>query len=161
MLPSYPLVSVILTTRDRFRLLSIALACYSHQTYRERELIVVDDGDRFPADYDADAVVVPLRAGGGTRIKILEAMSFMRPVVSTSIGAEGLAVSHVKEVLVADDPDTFARTCAALMEDSRIGTNLAAHAVHLLNREHTIDVLTKTLQVADARVAFGAALTEV
>jgi glycosyltransferase involved in cell wall biosynthesis len=45
-----PLVSVILTTRDRPRLLTVALACYRHQTYANRELIVVDDGDRYPVD---------------------------------------------------------------------------------------------------------------
>jgi glycosyltransferase involved in cell wall biosynthesis len=45
-----PLVSVILTTRDRPRFLSIALACYSHQTYPNRELIVVDDGAVYPCD---------------------------------------------------------------------------------------------------------------
>src|SRR5262249_4001230 len=45
-----PLVSVILTTRDRPRFLAVALACYRRQTYPHRELIVVDDGDDFPAD---------------------------------------------------------------------------------------------------------------
>lgn len=56
-MPSTPLVSVILTTRDRPRFLRIALACYRHQTYPERELIVVDDGDAFPADEAAiDAI---------------------------------------------------------------------------------------------------------
>lgn len=45
-----PLVSVVLTTRDRPRFLPVALACYGHQSYPNRELIVVDDGERFPAD---------------------------------------------------------------------------------------------------------------
>jgi glycosyltransferase involved in cell wall biosynthesis len=59
-----PLVSVVLTTRDRPRLLTVALACYAHQTYARRELIVVDDGDRFPADADAVAAV------GGRLIRV-------------------------------------------------------------------------------------------
>src|SRR5688500_4978455 len=54
---SAPLVSVILTTRDRPRLLSVALACYRHQTYPNRELVVVDDGAEFPADAAAVAAV--------------------------------------------------------------------------------------------------------
>src|SRR2546423_12785563 len=58
-----PFVSVVLTTRDRPRLLSIALACYKHQTYPKRELIVVDDGALFPADARAVAAV------GGTLIR--------------------------------------------------------------------------------------------
>jgi glycosyltransferase involved in cell wall biosynthesis len=59
-----PRVSVILTTRDRPRLLEVALACYRHQTYPRRELIVVDDGATFPAD--AAAVTV----AGGRLIRV-------------------------------------------------------------------------------------------
>ena len=47
---SVPLVSMVLTTRDRPQFLQVALACYQHQTYSRRELIVIDDGDQFPAD---------------------------------------------------------------------------------------------------------------
>jgi glycosyltransferase involved in cell wall biosynthesis len=50
-------VSVILTTRDRPRFLSVALACYQHQTYSQRELVVVDDGEDFPADEASVAAV--------------------------------------------------------------------------------------------------------
>ncbi len=59
-----PLVSVILTTRDRPRLLSMALTCYQHQTYPRRELVVVDDGIMFPAD----AALV--EAAGGLLIRV-------------------------------------------------------------------------------------------
>src|SRR5579875_774722 len=59
-----PLVSVILTTRDRPRFLDIALACYAHQTYPDRELIVVDDGQEFPADPDRVA------AAGGKLVRV-------------------------------------------------------------------------------------------
>src|SRR5215831_526279 len=47
---STPLVSMVLSTRDRPHFLQVALACYRHQTYPQRELIVIDDGDHFPAD---------------------------------------------------------------------------------------------------------------
>jgi glycosyltransferase involved in cell wall biosynthesis len=53
----WPSVSVILTTRDRPRFLAVALACYQHQTHSRRELIVVDDGDAFPADEASVAAV--------------------------------------------------------------------------------------------------------
>ena len=55
----------------------------------------------------AELMVVPLRAGGGTRIKIFEAMATGIPVVSTKVGAEGLPVKHDKEILLADTPDEF------------------------------------------------------
>jgi glycosyltransferase involved in cell wall biosynthesis len=54
------------------------------------------------------AFVVPLRIGGGTRLKIFEAMAAGRAVVSTSVGAEGLEVSHGHDVLLADTPEAFA-----------------------------------------------------
>jgi sugar transferase (PEP-CTERM/EpsH1 system associated) len=53
-------------------------------------------------------VVVPLRSGGGTRLKILEAMAMARPVVSTALGAEGLAITPGRDILIADDAERFA-----------------------------------------------------
>jgi glycosyltransferase involved in cell wall biosynthesis len=56
----------------------------------------------------AAVVVVPLRIGGGTRLKILEAMAMGKTIVSTSLGAEGLDVEHDKDILLADTPQDFA-----------------------------------------------------
>lgn len=56
---------------------------------------------------NAIALVVPLRSGGGTRLKILQAMAMGRPVVSTTLGAEGLEVRDGEHILIADDPDRF------------------------------------------------------
>lgn len=61
--------------------------------------------------------VVPLRAGGGTRLKILEAMAYGRPVVSTSKGCEGLEVEHGKDLLIADDPETFSKAIIDLLSN--------------------------------------------
>lgn len=55
----------------------------------------------------ARCVVVPLRSGGGTRLKILEAMAMARPVVSTALGAEGLAIEPGHDILIADETDDF------------------------------------------------------
>ncbi len=65
----------------------------------------------------ATAVVVPLRAGGGTRLKILEAMAAGVPVVSTTKGAEGLAVEHGKHLLLTDSPVDFASQTVALLQN--------------------------------------------
>src|SRR5262245_49218741 len=56
----------------------------------------------------AAVCIVPIRIGGGTRLKIFEAMAMEKPVVSTSIGAEGLPVDHGSELLIADTPEEFA-----------------------------------------------------
>lgn len=65
----------------------------------------------------AKAMVLPLRIGGGTRIKVYEAMAMGAPVVSTRIGAEGLDVSHGENILLADDAETFAEACVSVLEN--------------------------------------------
>jgi glycosyltransferase involved in cell wall biosynthesis len=62
-------------------------------------------------------VVVPLRLGSGTRIKILEAGAAGRPVVSTSVGAEGLELKAEEEIALADDPTAFANSVISLLRD--------------------------------------------
>ncbi len=66
---------------------------------------------------EAAVVVVPLRMGGGTRLKIYEAMAMGKAVVSTSIGAEGLDVHHGHDILLADTAETFADSTIALLRD--------------------------------------------
>jgi glycosyltransferase involved in cell wall biosynthesis len=67
--------------------------------------------------YAASVVVVPLRIGGGTRLKIYEAMAAGKAVVSTSVGAEGLDVHHGSDIVLADDPTTFAENVVNLLRD--------------------------------------------
>lgn len=62
----------------------------------------------------AEIMIVPLRAGGGTRIKIFEAMATGIPVVSTRIGAEGLPVTHEQDILLADSPDEMVAAVSRL-----------------------------------------------
>ena len=76
--------------------------------------------------------VTPLRAGGGTRLKILEAMALGRPVVSTTIGCEGLDVTHGRHLLVSDDPGGFADCVVRLLTDSALYRRIAAEARSLV-----------------------------
>jgi glycosyltransferase involved in cell wall biosynthesis len=62
-------------------------------------------------------VVVPLRVGGGTRLKLYEAMAAGKAVVSTTVGAEGLHVHHDQDILLADDPRAFATAVTVLLQD--------------------------------------------
>jgi glycosyltransferase involved in cell wall biosynthesis len=84
----------------------------------------------------ADAVVAPLRAGGGTRIKVLEAFAHGRPVVSTAVGAEGLAVRDGTHLLIGDGPDGLAARCQALADAPALGRALAARARAFVLRHH-------------------------
>src|SRR6266852_2285064 len=61
--------------------------------------------------------IVPLRIGGGTRLKIYEAMATARAVVSTTVGAEGLDVHHGRDIMLADDPRSFAQAVIMLLRD--------------------------------------------
>ena len=74
----------------------------------------------------AGACIVPLRIGGGTRLKIAEALGMGTPIVSTSIGAEGLGLEHGEHLLLADDYADFARETAALVADPARGAALGA-----------------------------------
>ncbi|MET0143884.1 MAG: glycosyltransferase family 4 protein [Ilumatobacteraceae bacterium] len=77
-----------------------------------------------PAMADAAVFVVPLRSGGGTRLKILESLAYGVPTVSTAIGAEGLDLVDGEDLLVSDDPVGFARHVVALLEDRALGDSL-------------------------------------
>jgi glycosyltransferase involved in cell wall biosynthesis len=67
--------------------------------------------------HEATVFVVPLRVGGGTRLKIFEAMAAGKAVVSTSVGAEGLDVTDGRDVLLADDAPAFAGAVIDLLRD--------------------------------------------
>jgi polysaccharide biosynthesis protein PslH len=73
----------------------------------------------------ATLVIVPLRLGGGTRIKILEACAAGKPIVSTSIGAEGLNLEVGKDIILADDPGEFARAVVTLLRNPALSDALA------------------------------------
>lgn len=77
---------------------------------------------------NATVSVAPIRMGSGTRIKILEATMSAAPVVSTTIGAEGLDFRHGKEILLADDPDDFAKACLDLLSNSEKADEMGCRA---------------------------------
>ena len=87
----------------------------------------------------AALAIVPLRIGGGTRIKILEAMSMGKPVVSTSIGAEGLAVKDGTHVLIADTPAEFARAAVSLMLSEELCRKIGQNGRKLVLERYSWD----------------------
>jgi len=101
--------------------------------------------DLEPCYRAADVVVVPVRAGGGTRIKVLEAFSYRRPVVTTAAGIEGIDARHEEHVLIAGGPEEFAGHCVRLMGDRALRERLARNAWDLLARRYSIEVLKRTI----------------
>jgi sugar transferase (PEP-CTERM/EpsH1 system associated) len=97
--------------------------------------------------------VVPLLVGGGTRIKIFEAMAMGKAVVSTSIGAEGLPVTHGKDILLTDKPDDFAREVVQLLKDPTRRVALGKAARLLVEKNYSWASVAKQLDQVLARVA--------
>ena len=86
-----------------------------------------------PYLWNSAVSIVPLRIGGGTRLKIYEAMAAQIPVVSTTIGAEGLSVNPPEDIRIADTPDRFASHCLELLASPEIRARLSHSAWQMVN----------------------------
>ena len=84
---------------------------------------------------EAAVYIVPLRVGGGTRLKIYEAMAMEKPVVSTTIGAEGLPVKDGEEIVLADTPESFAEAVVRLLEQKDLSAQIGARAAAKVRSE--------------------------
>lgn len=80
----------------------------------------------------AGVFIVPLRAGGGMRVKILEALARGLPLVTTTLGCEGIAVEHGRHVLIADTPEAFARETLRLLNDRALADELGRQGRRLI-----------------------------
>jgi glycosyltransferase involved in cell wall biosynthesis len=89
--------------------------------------------------------VVPIRSGGGTRLKILESMALGRPVVSTTVGCEGLAVTHEENILIADDPSDFAAQTVRLLNDAELRARLIRNGRRLVETTYDWEVIAQRL----------------
>lgn len=98
-----------------------------------------------PYYHQAFAMLVPLRVGGGTRLKILEAMAAGVPVISTRLGAEGLDAKDQQEILLADTASEMAASIRGLLNQPDLALRLRAAALLLVKRDYDWSVLGKKL----------------
>ena len=96
----------------------------------------------------AQVVVVPVRAASGTRVKILEAWAAARPVVSTSVGAEGLPAQHGFTALLADAPEEFAAAVSSLLESKEDRDRMGQLGRRLYETEFTWEAAWPKLAAA-------------
>ncbi len=94
----------------------------------------------------AKVYVAPLRVGGGTRLKLMEAMAMGKAIVATSVGAEGFPVVDGQELLLADEPETFARAVLDLLEQPARRTKLGRAGQALAYSSYGWDVLVPKLE---------------
>jgi sugar transferase (PEP-CTERM/EpsH1 system associated) len=101
----------------------------------------------------AAAVIAPLRMGGGTRIKILEALAMGKAVISTSVGSEGLGVLAGEHLLVADAPQAFAAEVARVLDDSSLAGRLGTAGRRLVEQRYRWATVARSLEDFHVNVA--------
>jgi glycosyltransferase involved in cell wall biosynthesis len=105
---------------------------------------VCSPSDMRPLFERAWVAIVPLRAGGGTRLKIPEAMAMECPVVSTSIGAEGVPYLDGRHLLLADSPESFADAVLRLLRDEILRDSIKAEAAEFIRSHYDWSLLSGT-----------------
>jgi glycosyltransferase involved in cell wall biosynthesis len=103
----------------------------------------VDDVRSYFAE--ATAAICPIRDGGGTRIKVLDALAQGKPLVSTSIGAEGLELVPERDLLIGDTPEAFARQIGRVFDDDALRASLARQARAIVEQRYSWDRLGATM----------------
>jgi polysaccharide biosynthesis protein PslH len=129
------------------------IVCYLVGRNPKRELISFHNGtnifvtgeveDVFPHYKGAAVSIVPLRSGGGTRLKILESMAVGVPVVSTSIGCEGLDVENNSNIIIADEPKKFAESVISLINDFEMRYKISINARNLVESKYDWDIIAQ------------------
>lgn len=99
-----------------------------------------------PFVHRAAVFVVPMRMGGGTRLKVLEGLAMKKPMVSTSLGCEGIDVAHGEDLLVADEPAAFADAVLQLLDDRAFGARLAEHGHAVVHRSYRWEAVADRLE---------------
>jgi glycosyltransferase involved in cell wall biosynthesis len=110
---------------------------------------------------EAAVFVVPLRVGGGTRLKIFEAMATATAVVSTTVGAEGLEVEDGQDILLADDAKTFADSVIMLLRDEKARQRFEKAASALAARHDWSVVIKRFEEALERATAFEPVATGV
>jgi glycosyltransferase involved in cell wall biosynthesis len=130
-----------------FRVLIVGRAGYNidNLSTNKEVQVVVNAPDVAPYYARSEVVIVPLRGGGGTRVKILEAFSYGLPVVSTTIGAEGLDVTPGSDIVIADGAEAFARECLRIWKDEGLRRRIAAAGRDLWRRKYSPPALAAAL----------------
>jgi glycosyltransferase involved in cell wall biosynthesis len=102
--------------------------------------------DMRPYLWSARLAVVPIRIGSGTRLKVYEAMAAETPVVSTTIGSEGLEVSSPENILIADSPGAFASACVKLLEHPSERARLTDAALRLVRERFSWELVSERFE---------------
>jgi glycosyltransferase involved in cell wall biosynthesis len=115
----------------------------------ENESIVCDENSEKPTEKifaDADVLLAPIRVGGGTQYKILEAMAVGTPVITTPLGIEGIEATNGKEILVGNDAHDLARLTAKVLEDEALYASIAKNGRAFIEKNYTWETIVEKLE---------------
>ena len=146
------------TTRAAARIRWIGAASAGQQRrYGERHGIELTGyvNDVTPFAREAACHIVPLRVGGGTRLKILNSWAMGKPVVSTSVGCEGLAAADGDNILIRDEPRAFAHAVMAVLEDAALARRLGERGRDTAERLYSWDVIGRQMIDTYLRIALA------
>lgn len=102
--------------------------------------------DPRPYIAQSSVYIAPLRVGGGTRFKLMEAMAMRKPIVTTTLGCEGFAVQSGREMIIADAPEAFANAVLALMAQPAQATAMTNHAHTFVSSTYDWSVIVPKLE---------------
>lgn len=120
---------------------------------RESEHVTVTGfvDDVRPYVWKSSVFVVPLRMGSGTRLKVVESLAMKKPVVSTSLGCEGISVKDGESILIEDSPKAFAKSVIRLFEDQELYFKLTSNGYEVIkNNYEWTSIGDKMLEVYDS-----------
>jgi glycosyltransferase involved in cell wall biosynthesis len=146
----FPLIKQVL---PQARMVVVGSAPPSIQALAGDDIVITGYVPDVQPYYEQAAVsVVPLRSGGGTRLKILESLAYGRPVVTTTVGSEGLKLCPDRDLLVADDPLIFAQHTIRLLTEDTLRHSLAHQGRQTVERCYSWDVIADRLYTTYAQL---------
>lgn len=105
--------------------------------------------------HNSSLIICPVRIGSGTRFKILQAWAMGKPVVSTTIGVEGLIYKDNENILIADDPKTFAQKILLLFKNKKLYTKLVQNGRITVEKNYSLESIGEKLEVVIKNVKKG------
>ncbi|HEY3375026.1 MAG TPA: glycosyltransferase family 4 protein [Candidatus Aquicultor sp.] len=96
-----------------------------------------------PYLFNADVALVPLKFESGTRFKIMEAGTCGIPIVSTTLGAEGIPVTDGQDIIIADTPEEFASGIIKIIQNKELGEKLAQECMNLIQERYSVESLAQ------------------
>ena len=141
----WPLVLAV-CPQARLSLVGRAPASQARRLRRTGVMVTGEVADLRPHLERAAVVVVPIRMGGGTRLKVLESLALGKAIVSSSLGCEGISVTPGRDLLTADDPRSFAERILELFTNEPLSRELGRNGRALVEREYSWDLAGEQIE---------------